>query len=46
MTRHYHLEEKKLLPEEQKGSGKKCQGMKDQLAIDAYCKIAGKERQV
>ena len=30
----YHLEENKLLPEEQKGSRRKCQGMKDQLAID------------
>ena len=29
-----HLEENKLLPEEQKGSRRKCQGTKDQLAID------------
>ena len=29
-----HLEEKKLLPEEQKGSRRKCQGTKDQLALD------------
>ena len=29
-----HLEENKLLPEEQKGSKRKCQGTKDQFAID------------
>ena len=29
-----HLEENKLLPEEQKGSRRKCQEAKDQLAID------------
>ena len=29
-----HLEENKVLPEEQKGSRRKCQGMKDQLDID------------
>ena len=29
-----HLEENKLLPEEQKGSRRKCQGTKDQLAIE------------
>ena len=29
-----HLEENKLLPEEQKGSRRKCQGTKDKLAID------------
>ena len=29
-----HLEKNKLLPEEQKGSRRKCQGTKDQLAID------------
>ena len=29
-----HLEENKLLPEEQKGSRRKCQGTKDQLVID------------
>ena len=30
----YHLEENKLLPGEQKGSRRKCQGTKDQLVID------------
>ena len=29
-----HLEKNRLLPEEQKGSRRKCQGTKDQLAID------------
>ena len=29
-----HLEENKLLPEEQKGRRRKCQGTKDQLVID------------
>ena len=29
-----HLEENKLLPEEQKGSRRKCQGTKDQFTID------------
>ena len=29
-----HLEENRLLPEEQKGGRKRCQGTKDQLAID------------
>ena len=29
-----HLEKNRLLPEEQKGSRRKCQGAKDQLAID------------
>ena len=29
-----HLEENRLLPEEQQGSRRKCQGTKDQLAID------------
>ena len=38
-----HLEESRLLPEEQKESRIKCQGPKDLFAIDAYCKIAGKE---
>ena len=41
-----HLEENKLLPEEQKESKRKCQGRKYQLVIDAYCKIVGKERQI
>ena len=40
-----HLEENRLSPGEQKGSRRKSQGMKDKLAIEAYCKIAGKERQ-
>ena len=31
-----HLEEKKLLPEEQKGSKRQYQGTKDQLAIDRF----------
>ena len=31
---YYHLEKNRLLPEEQKGSRRKCQGTKDQLAID------------
>ena len=31
-----HLEENRLLPEEQKGSRRKCQGTKDQLVIDRY----------
>ena len=42
----YDLEENKLLPEEQKGSRRKCQGTKDQLVIDAFCKVAEKERQI
>ena len=42
----YHLEENKLLPEEQKGSRRKCQGTKDQLVTDAYCKVAEKERKI
>ena len=29
-----HLEKNRLLPEEQKGSRRKCQGTKDQIAID------------
>ena len=29
-----HLEKSRLLPEEQKGSRRKCQGTKDQLAIN------------
>ena len=29
-----HLEKNRLLPEEQKGGRRKCQGTKDQLAID------------
>ena len=41
-----HLEEVRLLTEEQKGSSKKCQGAEDQCAIDAYCKIVEKERQI
>ena len=41
-----HLEENKPLPEEQKGSRRKCQGTKDQLAIDrCILQFAGKERQ-
>ena len=31
-----HLDKNRLLPEEQKGSRRKCQGTKDQLAIDRY----------
>ena len=31
-----HLEENKLLPGEQKGSRRKCQGTKDQIVIDRY----------
>ena len=42
----YDLEENKLLPEEQKGSRRKCQGTKDQFVIDAFCKVAEKERQI
>ena len=42
-----HLQENKLLPEEQNGSRRKCEGRKISLReIDAYCKIAGKERQI
>ena len=42
-----HLEENKLLPEEQKGSRRKCQGTKDQLAIDrCILQIARKERPI
>ena len=46
---YYPLEEYKLLPEEQKGSRRKCQGTERQInlrQIDAYCKIAGKEKQI
>ena len=32
--RYDHLEEKKLLPEKQKGSKRKCQRTKDQLVMD------------
>ena len=41
-----HIEENRLLPEEQKGSRRKCQGTKGKLAIDAYCKIPGREKQI
>ena len=41
-----HLDGNKLLPEEQKVSRRKCQGTKDQLAIDrCILQFAGKERQ-
>ena len=42
-----HLEKNRLLPEEQKGIRRKCKGQKINLrSIDAYYKIAGKEKQI
>ena len=41
-----HLEENKLLPEEQKGSRRKCQGMKDQLDIDRCLLQNCRKRQI
>ena len=49
MIRHDHLEKNRLLPEEQKGSRRKCDFFLKKInlrSIDAYYKIAGKEKQI